>query len=183
MKTKSGLKGIGNVSISDMATAIAQMEGYGTPGVWATINNNPGNLRSGVGQIGTNGGFAVFATPEDGYAALDNQIQLNISKGLTMDQFFGGLPGVYPGYAPAADSNNPNQYSAFVAGQLGIPTNVPLSQIFDETTSTTDATDTSVIDTSDPLQSLSDAVSSIDPTTLGVIGGLGIVGLMLLMGR
>jgi len=115
----------GSASVNGIAQAIAQMEGYNTAGTLAQRNNNPGNLQSGAGQIGSSGGFAVFATPDDGFAALNNQIQLNASRGLTLNQFFAGLPGVYPGYAPSADSNNPAQYASFVASQTGIDPNTP----------------------------------------------------------
>lgn len=105
------------------------MEGYNTPGTLASRNNNPGNLRSGPGQIGTSGGFAVFPSPDAGFAALDNQIQLNAARGLTLNEFFAGKPGVYAGYAPSSDSNNPAAYASFVAGQTGLDPNTPLSSL------------------------------------------------------
>ena len=151
-------------TIDDLASAIARFEGFGTPGVWATINNNPGNLRSGPGQIGTNGGFAVFATPADGYAALDKQIQTNESLGLNLNQFFGGEPGVYAGYAPAADSNNPAQYATTVAGWLGIDPTVPLTQELSGSSTPTYSVATDSSD-SDPL-GLSDIASTIDSFSL-----------------
>lgn len=113
--------------IDDISNAITQYEGK--PGDINYRNNNPGNLRSGVGQIGTNGGFAVFPDWTTGYAALQNQVTLNVSRGLTLSEFFGGKPSVYPGYAPSADSNNPLQYAAFVSSQTGIPMDVPLSNV------------------------------------------------------
>jgi hypothetical protein len=119
--------GLGDLT-SDIASAIAQMEGYNTPGTLAARNNNPGNLRSGPGQTGTSGGFAVFPDPQTGWNALDNQVQLNIGRGLTLQQFFAGGNG-YPGYAPSADSNNPTQYAAFVGTRAGIPTDVPLTSL------------------------------------------------------
>ena len=63
------------------------------PGSIAQVNNNPGNLRSGPGQIGTSNGFAVFPDVATGYAALDSQIDYNVSLGLNLDQFFAGEPG------------------------------------------------------------------------------------------
>ena len=121
---------------ADLAQAIARFEGACGSGGSCT-NNNPGNLRtpgSGAwaGQVGVDArGFAVFATPEDGWAALDSQINTNINRGLTLSEFFGGKPGVYAGYAPAADSNNPGAYSTTVAGWLGIDNTVPLAQALD----------------------------------------------------
>ena len=122
-------RGFGAVSVDSIAQSIAQMEGFNTPGTLAARNNNPGNLRAGPGQTGTSGGFAVFPDLSTGWAALDNQISLNASKGLTLNEFFAGKPGVYAGYAPSADSNNPTQYAAFVASQTGADPNVPLSSL------------------------------------------------------
>lgn len=113
----------------ELAQAIAQFEGFNTSGSVAARNNNPGNLRSGPGQTGTDAsGYAIFPTAAAGWSALDNQVDLNVSRGLTLDQFFAGGNG-YPGYAPSADSNNPAQYAAFVASQTGIPETVPLNQL------------------------------------------------------
>ena len=120
-------RGLGAVTVPSLASAIAQMEGYNTPGTLAARNNNPGNLRSGPGQVGTSGGFAVFPDAATGWAALDNQISVNASRGLTLNEFFAGKPGVYAGYAPSADSNDPAHYAAFVASQTGADPNVPLN--------------------------------------------------------
>jgi hypothetical protein len=128
-RLKPRFRGLGVVTVDTVAQAIAQMEGYNTPGTLAARNLNPGNLRSGPGQTGTSGGFAVFPSADAGWAALDNQINLNASKGLTLNEFFAGKPGVYAGYAPSSDSNNPAGYAAFVASQTGADPNVPLSSL------------------------------------------------------
>lgn len=112
-----------------IAQAIAQMEGFYTPGTRPNRNNNPGDLIS-WGSTPTSGGFAVFPTAQDGWNALYQQINLNISRGLTLNEFFAGKPGVYPGYAPSGSAgNNPQQYAAFVAQQVGIDPNTPLNAI------------------------------------------------------
>jgi hypothetical protein len=125
-------RGLGDAEAftSSLASSIARFEGYNIAGSVAQRNNNPGNLRAGPGQIGTDAnGYAVFPDAATGYAALDNQIDLNISRGLTLNQFFAGEPGVYAGYAPSGDSNNPSQYATTVAGWMGIDPNVPLSTL------------------------------------------------------
>lgn len=115
--------------IDDIAAAIQQMEGW-FPGSVAYRNNNPGNLRAGKGQIGTDpNGYAIFPDYQTGYLALTNQISLNVNRGLTLMEFFGGKPGVYAGYAPSADKNNPTNYAAFVGSQTGIPVDVPLNNV------------------------------------------------------
>lgn len=117
--------------IGDLAQGIARFEGFQVSGSRAQRNNNPGNLRAGPGQVGTDaGGYAIFPDLETGWAALDNQIQLNLTRypTLTLREFFGGGAG-YPGYAPAADQNNPGQYADTVAGWLGISPDVALSSL------------------------------------------------------
>lgn len=112
--------------IDSLAQSIATMEGFFKPNTIAQRNNNPGNLRT-WGNQPTQNGYAVFSSPEEGWAALRQQIQRNISRGLTLEEFFGGKAGVYPGYAPAADKNNPSGYARFVAGRAGIAVDQPIS--------------------------------------------------------
>lgn len=117
-------------SLSDLSNAIARFEGYSIPGSVAQRNNNPGNLRAGIGQTGTDGnGYAIFPDSATGFAALQHQVTLNINRGLSLDEFFGGKPGVYAGYAPSGDANDPGHYSQTVAGWLGIDPNAPLSDV------------------------------------------------------
>jgi hypothetical protein len=161
---------LGDATVDAIAQAIYQMEGNG-PTTIATRNNNPGNLRSGVGQTGTNGGYAVFPDMATGWAALDNQINLNISRGLTLEEFFAGKPGVYAGYAPSTDSNNPAGYAAFVASQTGIDPNTPLNQISGGSTDST-----SCDPTVDPTCGTSDAsLFGLDPTTMAIVAGIGLL--------
>ncbi len=110
--------------IDSIAAGIERQEGVGCR------NNNPGALRS-WGNLPTSGGFAVFPTCDDGRAALRQQVQRNINRGLTLEEFFGGKPGVYPGYAPAGDGNQPNVYAANISTWAGIPLNVPLDKYED----------------------------------------------------
>ena len=129
-------------TIQDIAGGITRFEGAcSSPGV--CTNNNPGNLRAGPGSIGTDArGFAIFPDFQTGEAALERQVQLNVDRGLTLDEFFGGKAGVYPGYAPAADKNNPGQYAGTVASWIGIDPNVPLSDVIgQETTPVLDSGD------------------------------------------
>jgi hypothetical protein len=111
--------------IDAMALAISIMEGFGLENSRAKRNNNPGNLRS-WGRVPVEGGFAKFPTVEAGWRALKIQIGKNIGRGLTMQEFFAGKPGVYAGYAPAADKNKPYDYARFVARRCGVPEDVPL---------------------------------------------------------
>ena len=122
--------GSSSTLVNQLASAIATQEGYGAANSACTSINNPGCLRAGPGQTGTSAqGFAVFPDADTGWSALDSQIQSNINLGVNLQQFFAGEPGVYPGYAPSADSNNPSAYANNVASAVGISTTTPLSQI------------------------------------------------------
>lgn len=103
-----------------IALWIAFFEGYWQPGSKAARNNNPGNLRS-WGSRPIVDGFAFFDTPADGFLALIKQVDKNISRNLTVREFFAGKPGVYPGYAPEADNNDPDNYASFISSRTGIP--------------------------------------------------------------
>jgi len=116
-----------NDLIDKIALAIAKMEGFFKPGSLAQRNNNPGNLRS-WGNRPVVGGYAKFDTPEEGWAALKQQIRRNIDRGLNLLEFFGGKPGVYAGYSPAADKNDPVNYARFVAREAGIDITRPLRE-------------------------------------------------------
>ena len=106
--------------IDVIAESIVRQEGTG-----CGSRNNPGNLRT-WGDLPTSSGFAVFPTCEAGWDALRRQVQRNVDRGLTLEEFFAGKAGVYPGYAPAADSNQPYVYASNVALWTGIPLGVPL---------------------------------------------------------
>ncbi len=111
-----------------IAQAIATMEGFYTSGSVAQRQNNPGNLRS-WGSAPVVGGYAQFASAADGWNALYQQINLNIGRGLTLYEFFAGKPGVYAGYSPSADQNQPIQYAQFVGQQIGVNPAVPLNSL------------------------------------------------------
>ncbi len=77
-----------------------------------------------MGQPGATqgeGGFAKFATPEDGYQAYLQQVQLDASRGLTLSQFINK-------YAPPSE-NNTSQYLQQAIAALGVSANTPLRQI------------------------------------------------------
>jgi hypothetical protein len=121
--------------IDSLADAIQRMEG-GRPGDINMRNNNPGNLRS-WGHYPIVNGYVQFPDYQTGRDALKSQIRLLQNRGLNLYEFFGGqrdengnvIPGGYSGYAPAADSNQPNHYAQVVAGWLGISADAPLSSI------------------------------------------------------
>lgn len=107
---------------TSIANEIQQLEGWFSGSVSQT-NNNPGNLMY-AGQPGATGqtaaGFAVFPTYQAGYQALQNQIALDASRGLTISQFANK-------YAPAAGGNDPASYAAQLAAATGLSVNDPLA--------------------------------------------------------
>lgn len=107
--------------IDSLAQAIQKIEGYYPPGgnypsgSVAYRNNNPGNLRF-ANQSGATGqdsqGFAIFDNYGDGYSALQNQISLDASRGLTLSEFVNK-------YAPPSE-NNTSSYLNQVSDSTGI---------------------------------------------------------------
>ena len=143
-----------NAIVEKIATAISVMEGFPKAGSRANRQNNPGNLRS-WGKTPIVEGFANFPTAAEGWSALRRQIWRNVDRGLTLYEFFGGkritdtltvthpdgtveevekkTTVVYTGYAPDADGNRSRHYAEFVAKRAGIPVNVPLNKLYDNT--------------------------------------------------
>jgi hypothetical protein len=86
--------------------------------------NNPGNLKfakqKGATGAGTRG-FAIFPTPEAGFAALQDQIEVDKGRGLTLAQF--GHK-----YAPSFE-NDTNAWIQTVGRLTGTGADTPLSDI------------------------------------------------------
>ena len=114
-----------------ISEAIAEMEGFYKTNSRAQRNNNPGNLRR-WGKVPVLDGFCNFPTPVEGWAALRKQVDKNVGRGLTLYEFFGGKPNVYPGYAPDSDGNRSRHYAEFVAKRVKIPADVPLNKLYEE---------------------------------------------------
>lgn len=114
--------------IETIAKRIARMEGYTKTSSLSFKNNNPGNLRS-WGKMPVTGGFAVFPTAEAGWNALRKQISLNIDRNLTFLEFFGGKPGIYPGFAPDSDGNHSKNYAKFVAEAFKVPAETKIKEL------------------------------------------------------
>ena len=110
------------------AMSIADFEGFYIPDSISQQHNNPGNLR----PVGASTGFQTFATPTEGWKALIGQIKLNIKRGLTLEEFFLGKEGVYPGYAPLGDNDAEvmDNYIAFVRHKTGFGRGIPLTTYF-----------------------------------------------------
>ena len=102
------------VMLSQFMGAIAAFEGFWIvdPPSISRRHLNPGNLR----PVGASTGFQGFTTEAEGWAALRRQVLINIGRGLTLNEFFLGKEGVYPGYSPLGDpGNKPEQIEAYIA--------------------------------------------------------------------
>ena len=171
---RRNLLGLGDVTT--VANEIQTIEGYIAPnsqypqGSISYRYNNPGNLRP-AGQTGctpvstASGTFCSFPTYDDGYSALENQIELQASEGQTIQQFVNQ-------YAPPSE-NNSTSYAAAIASATGLSVNDPLSAaISGGDSSSTSATGDDSTDDSGNTDSSSDADTSsgIDPTVALGIG-------------
>ena len=98
--------------------------------------------------------LVIFCTPQDGQAALDNQINIEVGQGLTLQQMLNS-------YAPAAAGNDPLQYAVNVSSWTGIDPSLPLSE-YDPSLLLSGAT---------AGASLSDATTGISDTVASLLGG------------
>lgn len=152
-------------TIQDLMNSIANMEGFNVSGSIANRYNNPGNLRYAPTQSGSantaSGQFATFATPQDGWNALQSYIENNAASGMDLQSF------IYK-YAPPTE-NNTSGYLNTVSSQLGVDPSISLSDLINGTSNNSDSNSSSV-----DLSS----ITGLDSTTLGVIGAIALVGLI-----
>ena len=114
--------------VARISEGIAHVEGFYLVSSRAKQNHNPGNIRA-WGGMPISDGFVRFPSDEAGWEALRAQVLKNIKRGLTLREFFGGKLGVYPGYAPQADKNDPNRYADTISRRLGIGVDVVLLEV------------------------------------------------------
>lgn len=88
-------------------------------------NNNPGNLKDfNTGQ------FRQFKSPQEGYAALLNDIQGKIDgKSSSGVNGSSTLFDFSKAWAPASDKNNPAKYAADLANSLGVRPDTPIGEL------------------------------------------------------
>lgn len=108
--------------MNNFCLAIQAHEGYFI-GSRSYRNNNPGNLRF-AGQrlaIGKDPkDFAIFKTYDGGFQTLREMITRAASGQSSVYQPTMTILQFFRKYAPAADSNNPDTYAAFVASKCGL---------------------------------------------------------------
>lgn len=102
-----------------------------TGGSLAWRNNNPGNIRAGrfaeahgafPGK--SNKGFAIFASEEEGFAAIIDLLKEPLYASKTVQE-------AIRTYAPAADNNDPVAYAAYVQNMTGVAATAVLNTLSD----------------------------------------------------
>ena len=96
----------------------------------ADRNNNPGNVK--IGGNTDSEGFTVFATPEEGFQAMINDVTAKVTGNSPMARKQLGkdastLYELLQVYAPAADNNDPLSYANAVAETLNVKYDTPLA--------------------------------------------------------
>lgn len=90
---------------------------------------NPGDLRGApwLAKPIINLGFWCPSSRNEGMAGLAHLVALHLAQGNTLRDFVAGHPGIYAGFAPARDHNDPETYIANVMNWAAIPdSDVPL---------------------------------------------------------
>ena len=90
-------------------------------GTHAFRDNNPGDLRSGHGSIGRDGGFAIYPSLDAGVNALGATL-----TGKYADSTIGDT---MKAFAPANDGNDPVKYAAALASAVGVPVSTKISSL------------------------------------------------------
>ena len=111
----------------DIGAAVNAVSGV-NPNARGMRNNNPGNLESNAwtaglpGYVGSDGRFAQFASPEQGAAALDRNLQSYGEKGISTPLQIASR------WAPSSEKgNDPQSYGGTIASALGVGLNDPVN--------------------------------------------------------
>lgn len=84
-------------------------------------DNNPGDLRSGHGSIGRDGGFAIYSSLDAGVNALGATLTGKYANSTISDTM--------KAFAPAADGNDPVKCAAALASAVGVPVSTKISAL------------------------------------------------------
>jgi hypothetical protein len=143
-----------NAVSSAGAVGLFQLMPSSFPGV--NINDPTTNIDTGVGYL----------------AQLLNQYDGNVALALAAYNAGPGNVAQYGGIPPFSETQS---YVASILSTLGLTQD---STVGDLTTNATSSAEDAV---SSAVQSVSDAITGVDPTTLAVVGGIGLVGAILLL--
>jgi hypothetical protein len=84
-------------------------------------DNNPGDLRSGHGSIGRDGGFAIYPSLDAGVNALGATLTGKYADSTISDTM--------KSFAPGSDGNDPVKYAATLASAVGVPVSTKISAL------------------------------------------------------
>lgn len=121
---------VNSESVKAIARAIAFAEGFYVDGSRAQRNHNPGDLTADIGgnsihPIAFDGPFAVYASDDDGFADLYQQITL----WLTGQSHVAGPNDTISSLASKYTATDVEAWAKNVAASLGVPTNTQLSSL------------------------------------------------------
>jgi hypothetical protein len=107
-----------------LARLMSDEEGFNILGSIPQRQNNPGDLRHAPGEThppDEPDSVGSFATPAEGWAMEERQLQLYAKRGLTIAEMVNE-------YAPPTDSNNTSAYLAFICKGGGWTPDTPVAQ-------------------------------------------------------
>lgn len=118
-----------DIATNAFATAIAYAEGFYVNGSRPQRNNNPGDLTvDTIGKgIGMDGPFIVYATPDDGWDALRQQVRLiltNTSRIYNTDMTIQDVANRYT-------TTDQSAWAMNVASKLGVSPDTKVSSILE----------------------------------------------------
>jgi hypothetical protein len=90
-------------------------------GIHPFRDNNPGDLRSGHGSIGRDGGFAIYPSLDAGVNALGATLTGKYADSTITDTM--------KAFAPASDHNDPVKYAATLSSAVGVPASTIISAL------------------------------------------------------
>jgi hypothetical protein len=109
--------------VSKLARLMAQEEGFGIAGAVPTIRNNPGDLTHAPGEVhapNDPNGVGSFQTAEEGWDALERQLQIFADHHMTL------RAAIYT-YAPPSQ-NDSERYLNFICEGLGCTPDTPVAE-------------------------------------------------------
>jgi hypothetical protein len=114
--------------MSKLAQLIGKREGFGVTGALPTRNNNPGDLMHAPGEdhpADAPNSIGSFPTPQQGWAALEEQLQRWADRGLTIAQ-------AITLEAPPS-CNDTAEYIDFICNELPAPSTMTVAQALEIT--------------------------------------------------
>ena len=118
---------MGNSDVTrKIAEAIATAEGFFVSGSLPQRANNPGDLKLGNAGLGDINGKTVFASVEEGWAALERQIDLILSG---RSAYYSPDWTILQVAQKYTGGDNAEAWANIVAEQLGVTPDTPIGEV------------------------------------------------------